>query len=150
MSELSFTAVTAVLELTASEHAQLFDFQLEVILGSPVRLAVYQLAEAFGVPHDEVGEAVYQACVDLNRLEKLEGARRDLAKTLESTSLVTLRAVCQARLRRVSSLVRRRRLVIILKSIERAYELALSRAWIEDFLGHPLPRKPQEAEIENR
>ena len=139
-------AVTELLEATVSGHPRLVAFLLDVILKSPARSAVYELAAAFDVPHDEVGRAVYQACVNLDRLEKQRGAWQDPTKVLAAPNLAALLCVCYARLNRVSNLARRRRLEKIQGRLEAAHDLARSRAWIEAFIG-PLPeRRAQSAD----
>ncbi len=136
-------AVAEILEVTASGSPHLLDFQLDVILKSPARSAVYELATAFDVAHDEVGQTVYRACLDLDRLERRRGAWRDPATILKSPNLSALLHVCQARKNRVAKLPRQQRLGRILRRVERAYELARSRAWIEAFIG-PLPEAGKE------
>ena len=142
--ENTIDAVVALLEVTASGHPRLVDFQLRTILASPARSAVYDLASAFDVAHDQVGQTVHRACVDLDRLERRRGTWRDPASILDSPNLAALLHVCRARLKRVVKLARERKLERILRRVERAYELARSRAWIEAFIGEPLPRKHQE------
>ncbi len=142
-------AVAELLEVTAAGHPQLLDYLLGLVLRSPARSALYELAAAFDVPHDQVGREIHRACVDLDRLERLRGAWRDPAKILGSPNLAALLYVCYARRNRVSTLARQRRLENILRRVERAYELARSRAWIEAFIG-PMPEKAQEAKGDNR
>ena len=138
-------AVIALLEVTASGHSSLLEFQLQTILNSPARFAIYDLASAFDVSHEQVGHVVYRACTDLDRLERRRDPWKDPAKILASPNLAALLHVCHARLNRVQKLARRRRIETILRRIERAHELARSRAWIEAFIGEPLPVKRQEA-----
>ncbi len=148
--ESSFNAVVALLEVTASGHPRMVDFQLRTILDSPARSAVYDLASALDVPHHQVGRIIHRACVDLDRLERRRGAWRDPAAVLDSPNLAALRYVCRARLNRVMKLTRERKLEKILRRIERAHELARSRAWIEAFIGEPLPPKPRQAKSAGR
>ncbi len=143
--ENTLDAVVALLEVTASGHPRLIDFQLRTILNSPARSAIYDLASAFDVAHDQVGQTVCRACADLDRLERRRGTWRDPAEILGSPNLAALLYVCGARLNRVAKLARERKLEKILRRVERAYELARSRAWIEAFIGEPLPQKRQEA-----
>ncbi len=142
-------AITELLEVVASGHPQLLELQLEVVMKSPARSAVYELAAVFDVPHDQVGREILRACVDLDRLERLRGTWRDPAKILGSPNLAALLYVCYARRNRVSKLARQQRIERILRRVERAYELARSRAWIEAFIG-PLPEKTQEVENADR
>ncbi len=142
-------AVAELLETTASGHPQLLDFLLELVLKSPARSAVYELAATFDVPHDQVGREIHRACGDLDRLERLRGAWRDPAKILGAPNLAALLYVCYARRNRVSKLARQRRLEKILGRVERAHELARSRAWIEAFIGL-LPEKPQKVKSADR
>ncbi len=132
-------------EVTASGRPHVLEFLLATILRSPARSAAYELATAFDVPHDQVARTVYQACVDLDRLERLRGPWRDPAKVLDAPNLAALLDVCHARLNRVSKLSRQRRLEKILRRVGPAYEQARSRAWIEAFIG-PMPAKPQGAQ----
>ncbi len=136
-----------LLEVTASGHPQLLDFQLEVILKSPARSAVYELATIFDVPHDEIGKTVRRACLDLDHLERRRRAWRDPAQVLRSPNLAALFYVCRARLNRVTNLAREQRLEIILRRVTRPYKLARSRAWIEAVIG-PMPEKPREGQVE--
>ncbi len=138
-----------LLEVTASGHPQLVDYTLGLVLRSPARSAVYELAAAFDVSHDQVGREIHQACAGLDRLERLRGPWRDPAKILGTPNLAALLYVCYARRNRVSTPARQRRLERILRRVERAYELARSRAWIEAFIG-PQPEKPPEAESADR
>ncbi len=126
-----------LLEVTASGCPRVLDFLVSTALKSPARSAAYELATAFDVAHDQVGRTVYQACVDLDRLERLRGPWRDPAKVLDAPNLAALLYVCCARLNRVSNLSRQRRLERIQRRLEPAYELARSRAWIEAFIGPP-------------
>ncbi len=142
-------AVTELLELTASGLPQRLGYQLELVLKSPARSGVYELAAAFDVSHDQVGQAVYQACKDLDRLERHRGRWRDPAKVLDSPNLTALLYVCQARLHRVSKLARQTRLTRILRRVDRAHERARSRAWIEAFIGEVAPKNRRDASGES-
>ncbi len=139
-----------LLEVTASGHPQLLDFQVKLLMNGPARSAVYELATAFDVPHDEVGETVHRACLGLDRLERRQGAWRNPAKILGSLNLAALFYVCQARRNRIMKLGRQRQLETIHRRVERAYELARSRAWIEEFIGAPLPGRSREAHRADR
>ena len=145
MKSPAVSAVAELLEVTASGHPQLLAFQLDLILKSPARPAVYELANVLDVPHDEVGRTIHKACLDVDRLERNRKTWRDPAKVLRSPNLAALRTVCRARRNRVFKLARQRRLDRILRKLERAHELARSRAWIEAFIGPPLPERPQES-----
>ncbi|MCP3963759.1 MAG: hypothetical protein GY719_38475 [bacterium] len=142
--------MTELLELTASGLPQRLSFQLDVVMKSPARSALYELAAVFDVPHDQVGQAVFRACKDLDRLERQRGRWRDPAKILDSPNLAALRHVCHARLNRVSKLARQHRLERILQRVEQAYELARSRAWIEAFIGEVAPEKQHTAGGESK
>ncbi len=135
--------VAEILEVTASGGPHLLDFQIDVMLKSPVGFAVYELASAFEVAHDEVGRTVHHACRDLDRLERRRGVWRDPATILKSPNLVALLHVCQARKNRVVKPTRQQKLGRILRRLERAHELARSRAWIEAFIG-PSPEAGKE------
>lgn len=134
-------AVVAVLELTASECPELLDFQLETFLNSPMRFAVLELTTAFDVPHEKLALTVYKACLDLDKLEKRRGAWRDPAQVLESPNVAALFQLCSARMGRVTAVTRRRRLEAVCRKLGQAWELARDRAWIEAFIGPPLPGK---------
>lgn len=136
-------ATAAVLELIAAEQPELLDFQLEAFLNSALRFAVCELAAVFGVPLEKVGFVVYKATRDLDRLEQRRGAWRDPAKILESPNVAALAQLCRARGGRVRTVHRRRKLEAILRKLERSQDLARSRAWIEDFIGPPLPTRPE-------
>ena len=146
----STETVTATLELAASEHPHLLSFLLEMLVNSPARSAVYELASAFDVSHEEVANTVYRASADLDRLEKRREAWHDPAKIVGAVNLAALFFVCSARSRRISIPSRQRRLQVILRRLERAYELARSRAWIEAFIGiSPGEESDQAREAEN-
>lgn len=140
-------ATAAVLELIAAEQPDLLDFQLEAFLNSAIRFAVRELAASFGVPLEQMGLTVYKASRDLDRLEKRRGPWRDPAKILESPNVAALVHLCCARGGRVRAVNRRRKLDAILRKLERAHELTRSRAWIEDFIGPPLPARQAEKPI---
>lgn len=139
-------AVAGLLEVTASEHPRLLDFQLHTILNSAARSAAHDLASAFGVPQERLGETVYRACADLGRLERRRGSWRDPTKVLVAPNLAALLSVCRARLKRAAEPARQQRLASILRRVEHAHGLARSRAWIEAFIGEPPARKAQGAD----
>ena len=139
-------AIVAALELTASERPELLDFLLETFLNSPMRFAVLELANAFDVPQGKLALTFYKACVDLDKLEKLRRVWRDPAQVLEAPNVAALYQTCSARVGRVAGLTRRRRLEGLCLKLERAWEQARDRAWIEAFIGPPLPDKGTEGE----
>lgn len=108
--------LVAILELVASEHPEVLDFQLETLLNSVMRSAVLQLAADLGVPLAKLGQTVYRASLDLDRLEKRRGVWRDPVRILESPNVAALLHVCAARAGRVQGVVRRRKLEMILRS----------------------------------
>ncbi len=110
-------AVAELLEVTASGHPQLVDYTLGLLLRSPARSAVYELAAAFDVSHAQVGREIHRACADLDRLERLRGTWRDPAKILGTPNLAALLYVCYARRNRVSKPARQRRLETILRRV---------------------------------
>lgn len=138
MRDSSREAVVAVLELSAAERPELLHFQLHVLLNSSMRLAVLELARIFAEPVEKVGETLYRASLDLDRLEAWRRVWRDPAQFLDSPNVAALYHLCGARVGRVRSLVRRRKLEEILRKLEQAYELAKSRAWTEEFIGPSL------------
>lgn len=138
MGESPLQGLVAVLELIASSRPDLLDLQLETLLNSVMRFGVRELAGVLDVPVERMGLTVYRACLDLDRLEKRRGAWRDPGKVLESPNVAALVRVCEARVGRVRRVVRRRRLEGILCKLEQAHELAMSRAWIEEFIGPPV------------
>ena len=128
-------AVTGSLELIATEQPQLLEFQLEMLLNSPARDIVLGLAKDLAVPYDRLGVVLIKACKDLGRLEKQQTTWRDPAKCLQSPNVAALLLICHARKVRVVPLGRLSRLKAIGRRLERAYEVARCRAWIEDFIG---------------
>ncbi len=140
-------AVVAVLELTASEHAELLDFQVDVLVSSRMGFALHELANVFGVPVQRVGVTVYQACLDLDKLER-KRAWRDPSEVVDSPNVAALYHVCRARVGRVQGLTRRRRLEGKLRKLDKAYDWARSKAMVEAFVG--LPRGKREAAGANR
>ena len=146
--EAPVESVVAVLELTASERPELLEFQTHVLRNSTMSFALQQLADTFEVPPDQIGQAVFRAGKDLDRLETLRVTWRDPAKVLDSPNLPALLYLGHARLARVSKLIRRRRLEVTLRRVQRAYDLARSRAWIEAFIGPPLPKSSREQDVD--
>ena len=131
-------AIVAALELAASERPELLDFLLETFLNSPMRFAVLELATALGVPERKLALTFYKACLDLDKLEKLRLVWRDPAQVLEAPNVAALHQICRARMGRVDGIARRRRLEGLGLKLERAWEQARDRAWIEAFIGAPL------------
>ena len=142
--EAPISASIAILELTATEHPELLEFQIHVLGNSTMSFALEKLATAFDVSRRRIGSTVLKACKDLDRLEQRRGAWREPAKILDSPNLAALLSVGTARLGRLSR-ARRLRLERIMHKVERAYRLARSRAWIEAFIG-PLPKKSPPAQ----
>ncbi len=134
----AMAAVVDLLELTATGRPELLDFQLDSLLNSPMRFAVLDLASALGVPAHEIAATIFQACHDLDKLTATRRVWRDPADVLPSPNVAALRHVCRSRLGRTTG-PKRGRLEITLRRLRKAHELLQSRAWIEDFLGHPLP-----------
>ncbi len=142
-------ASVAVLELTASEDPGLLDFTAHALGTSAMSFAVDTLATDFGVPRDQVGHAIGRACRQLDRLENQRGFWRDPAQVVETPNLAALRRVCLVRLDRLPTGARRTRLDKVRRRLEAAWELARTRAFIEDFLG-PIPHAPREASHADR
>ena len=115
----SVEAAIAALELTASEHCELLDFQVHVLLHSELRPAMQALAERFAVELRRVGVTVYQACLDLSRLERKRHWGNP-AEVVEAPNLAALHGVCLARLARIQAPARRRKLERIGRKIEKA------------------------------
>ncbi|MCP3962327.1 MAG: hypothetical protein GY719_31170 [bacterium] len=130
--------ISALLELTASGRPQLLDFQLDVLLNSPLRYSLQHLAVALDVPAEKLGPVIYRASLDLDALERRRGVWRDPGEILDSPNVPALLHLCCARAGRIDSGHRRRRLEVIERRLKAAHELARSRAWIEEFIGEPL------------
>ena len=64
---------------------------------------------------------------------------------LEAPNVAALYRVCSARMGRIAGVARRRRLEGVCRKISSAWERARDRAWIEAFIGPPLPDKGSEA-----
>ena len=143
MSNTPTDAISAILELTASGRPQLLGFQLEALLNCPQRYALQQLAVELDVPAEKLARAIYQARLDLDRLEKRRGVWRDPGEILDSPNVPALLSLCRARLGRIASDQRRRRLEVIARRLEAAHELARSRAWIVEFIGEPLSMREE-------
>ncbi len=135
----AMAAVVDLLELTASGRPELLDFQLDSLRNSPVRFAVLNLASALDVTEHEVAATIYRACQDLDTLASTRRVWKDPGQVLESPNVAALHQVCRARLGRTAG-SKRGRLEITLRRLRKAHELLQSRAWIEAFLGHPLPQ----------
>ncbi len=133
-------AIAAILELSASEQPELLEFQAHALLNSTMGFALRKLATALDVTPEKVGPTIWRACADLDRLEKLRRTWREPRQVLDSPNVAALRYACRARLNRVSPSPRQQRLQRTLRRIERAHDLARTRAWVNDFIG-PLPAK---------
>ncbi len=131
-------ASLAVLELLAGEDPDLLDFTAHALNTSATSFAVDTLAADFGVVRDRVGRTIGRASRHLDRLEKHRASWRDPAEVVETPNLAALRYVCHVRFDRLAPGARRRRLAKVQRRLEAAWELARTRAFIEDFLG-PLP-----------
>lgn len=142
-------ASAAVLEVVASGQPELVEFQAQALLNSTMSFAVRELATAFGVAPEKVGEVVGQACIHLDRLERIRRTWRDPAELLDSPNLAALVYLCRARLKRASAPSRRRRLERVQRRLESAYKMARTRLWINNFIG-PLPVTPRRAESDDR
>ncbi len=142
-------ASVAVLELTASEDPGLLDFTAHALSTSEMRFAVDGLAAELGVPPGRVGRAIGRACQQLDRLEKHRGFWRDPAQVVETPNLATLRCVCHVRFDRLAPGTRRTRLEKVLRRLDAAWELARTRAFIDDFLS-PISGRPQEVSDADR
>lgn len=142
-------ATAVVLEIIGTEQAELLEFQSQALLNSTMGFAVRELATAFNVTPERVGETIGRACAHLDQLERYRRSWRDpvevLLKTtpresLPSPNLAALRCVCRARLGRTTPPARRQRLEKVLRKLDAAHELAQTRTWIDDFIG-PIPAK---------
>ncbi len=137
-------ASAGVLELVGSEQPELLEFTAHLLATGTMSFAVEKLATDVGVAPERLGWTFERACRDLDRLEKHRGRWRDPVQILPRSNLAALRLVCHARLLRMSLIKRRQRLETIQRKIEKAWKLARTRAWIDDFLGE-LPSQPREA-----
>ncbi len=139
-------ATVAVLELTAAEDPDLFDFTAHALANSCMSFAVRTLAGDLSVTPQSVGLEIARACRQLDQLEKQHRVWRDPAEVVDAPNLKALRHVCRARLDRTSPGARHNRLNKVRRRLEAAWELARTRAFIEDFIGP----QPGEARHTNR
>ncbi len=142
-------ATVAVLELTGAEDPALLDFTAHALATSAMSHAVDALAGTLGVTPESLGQEIGRACKQLDRLEKQRGFWRDPAQIVDSPNLAALRQVCHVRLDRTPAGARRNRLDKIWRRLEDNWELARTRAFIEDFIG-PQPHPPAEARHADR
>ncbi len=142
-------ASAGVLELVGSEQPELLEFTVHVLAAGTMSFAVKKLAAELEVAPDRLAWTVERACRELDRLEKHRGRWHEPARVLGKPNLAALRLVCHTRLHRMSLLKRRQRLLGIQRKLERAWQLARTRAWIDDFLSE-LPHKPPEARDADR
>ena len=142
--DASIEATVGLLEVIASEHPDLLELLTHVLSSGPMSFAVRELAANLDMSPDELGRALWRACADLDRLEKYRARWQTPAQVIGPSNLAVLRYVCHARLNRVQTLSRRRRLEMIRKRVEQAYAFARSRAWIESFIG-PSPAERETA-----
>ncbi len=145
----TMAAVVDLLELTATGRPELLDFQLDSLLNGPVRFAVLDLASTLGVPEQKIAATIHQACQDLDQLAAMRRVWNDPGQVLKSPNVAALHHVCHARLGRTTG-TKRGRLEITLRRLRKAHELLQSRAWIEAFLGHPLPQPQSKHPRANR
>ena len=144
----SVDPVVAALELAASEHEELLDFHVHVLLHSSMRFAMVDLALLLDVELKRVGVTVYQACLDLDKLER-KRAWREARDLIEDPNVVALYQVCLARAQRVQGITRRRRLEAVSRKLSTTYEYARTWARIQAFLGSGGARS-EEAQGANR
>ncbi len=151
-------ATAAVLEVIATEQPELLEFKAQALLNSTMSFALRELAAAFEVAPERVGEAVGRACYHLDRLQRHRRTWRPPAEVLHQgdkrnplnvPNLSALLYFCRARLNRTSAPTRRHKFERILRRLEAADQLARTRVWIDDFIG-PLPAKQKEAQRDVR
>ena len=129
-------ATVAMMELLASRRPDLLPVCLDMACNSPARFAVLELARDLGVrePRDLHLE-VLKVVTDLDRLERRRSGWRHPRQVLHRPNIGGLLHFCRARIENVREADRRRRLEVLARKLQRAYDRERTRAWITDFIG---------------
>ncbi len=125
-----------MLELVASHRPDLLPIYLDMVANSPARAVVLELASDLQVREvQDLCPVLLQIIADLDRLEKRRTGWRHPSQFVDNPNIIGLRYFCRARIRNVPGIARRRRLEVMSRKLNRAYEQERTRAWIDDFIG---------------
>ncbi len=129
-------SIAGMLELVASHRPDLLPVYLDMIANSPARFAVLELAKDLKVrePQD-LYPVVMKIIADLDRLEKRRTGWRHPQQIVTKPHVGGLLYFCRARTLNVPGIARRRRLEVMARKLQRAYDQERTRAWITDFIG---------------
>ena len=125
--------LVAVLEMVATQRPDLLPWLVAVFERSPANFTLFQIADEWNLPLQELRSAAAKAADDLDRLE----ARAVVwiqPRFLRKPHLGALFRFAVERCQRVGSR-RRQRLENIGRRLERQLELNRRRQWIETFIG---------------
>ncbi|MCP3961647.1 MAG: hypothetical protein GY719_27720 [bacterium] len=123
-------ALLALVDILASHRPELVPFVLDMAQNSPSQFAVIELAEAFGVDHEDLDKVLLQAVGELNQLERRPMWRLPRG----AVALGGLLRLARARLRHGAQVKDRARLEALAGRLHRAHEREKTRTWLEDFL----------------
>ncbi len=130
--------IAGMLELVASQRPDLLPIYLDMAANSPARFAVLELASDLKVRDPErLYPVLLKISADLDRLEKRRTGWRHPRQILNNPNVVGLLYFCRARIKNVPGIARRRRLEVMSRKLQRAYDQEKTRAWITDFIGAP-------------
>lgn len=128
--------IAGMLELVASHRPDLLPIYLDMVANSPARFAVLELASDLKVREVEnLHPVLLKISADLDRLEKRRTGWRHPEQIITSPNVVGLLYFCRARINNVPGIARRRRLEVMSRKLQRAYDQEKTRAWINDFIG---------------
>jgi len=131
-------SLAAMIELMVSQRPDLLPAYLDMASNSPVRIAMLELATEFKLHEPgELYEIALKTGADLDRLEKRRGGWRHPQQVVQQPHIGGLLYFCRARIQRVNSTGRRRRLEVLARKLERVREREKTMAWINNFIGSP-------------
>ncbi len=130
-------AVTAILELVASERDDYILWLLDTLKSSPVRFVILNLHSEWQADNPKAFAAVViKAVHDLDRLEKRRSWRNP-GQVVEDPHIPALNSFARARRARVPGIARGRRLDIIGRKLQFIYDRERHRRQLEEFIRGP-------------
>lgn len=128
--------IASMLELVASQRADLLPVYLDMVANSPARFAVLELASDLNVKEtQDLYPIVLKIVADLDRLERRRTGWQHPQQIVSTPNVGGLLYFCRARIQNVPGIARRRRLEVMARKLQRVYDQERTRAWITDFIG---------------
>ena len=125
-----------MIELIASHRPDLLPPYIDMAANSPARFAIVNLVSDLDAREPaDLHRATLKIVSDLDRLERRRGGWRHPRQVVHRPNVGGLLSFCRARIENVSEASRRRRLEVLARKLERAYEREKTLAWITDFIG---------------